>query len=727
MGAEQPGGASTTDTVRSVARIQPDRAGEAEPARILVVDDDPMIRAMVSAVLTEAGLVVVRAADLGQARRQLASQPVELVLLDILLPDGSGLELCEWLRDEPRFAHLPVIVLTGLDQDALITSAFEAGATDFLRKPIEGEILVHRIRFALRAGRVLRSLEASEASLAEAQRIARIGAFEFDPDTGRLVLSEAALGVLGLAQDGRLPDPRWLLGRISEPDLATLTQAHLDAVGDPAATQLSATLRFRTPGRGQRTLQLRSVIERTPQGQPQRIHGTLQDITIEQRRQQAVEFLANHDPGTGLLNRAGFERLTFGALESTARRGGRIAVVHVGYERAGGSAALPGGPPTDQTVRQLAERLRGSVTDGAGRGAEPLTVGRWDDHTLALVLDDIDGPRDALDRAEAAVGALLLPAASEGLPVVVSPRAGVAVYPEDGDHVQLLQRHANEALRSLTGDTRVQRYDPRFTAAAEERFRLEQDLRAALEQGRLELHYQPQFTADRTVVAAEALLRWHHPTLGWVPPGRFIPLAEETGLIRPLGAWVIEEALTERARWAAAGLPPVRVSINLSAVQFGDPALAEDLAAALERHGLQGADVELEVTESLLLGGSELVRASIDQLKATGIRLALDDFGTGYSSLSYLTYLDLDQLKIDRSFVAALHEPGPRAVVRTIIALARGLGLGVVAEGVETEAQARFLLAEGCDLLQGYLLARPEPAVDLRSRLASRSGAAPAG
>jgi EAL domain-containing protein (putative c-di-GMP-specific phosphodiesterase class I) len=317
----------------------------------------------------------------------------------------------------------------------------------------------------------------------------------------------------------------------------------------------------------------------------------------------------------------------------------------------------------------------------------------------------------------------------QGREVFVNASIGFALYPDDGTDADTLLKHADTAMYEAKGAGRngFKRYAATMSSEASGRVALEASLRRALERRELELHYQPVVRlSDRRVLGAEALLRWRHPERGLVPPAEFIPLAEATGLIVPIGEWVVAEACREAARWQAR--LPVSIGVNLSARQFRSDALAETIRAALCASGLDGARLVLEITETLLMENPEASRRLLEPLKQSGVRVVLDDFGTGYSSLAYLRHFPLDALKIDRSFIRDIPaDPEDATIVKAVIALAHELRLGVTAEGVETQEQLDFLLAHGCDNAQGYFFARPEPAADLRRRLGLPAASAPAG
>lgn len=698
--------------------------GRAHTATVLLVDDDPMVLLLAGDVLREDGAQVHEASTLSEARAALATLEPDLIVLDLLLPDGHGLQLCEQLRADAQTAHLPVLVLTASEDDQVVRAAFDAGATDFLRKPIEPALLSHRVRFGVRASRALHALESSRTSLAEAHRMARLGTFRIEgPDRTVHVSAELAAIV------GRPPEP--LVGHIDAlaqiihpEDRTHVLQGLADAAADVSRIEHEVTFRYvRGPG-PQRWMQLRLLFSRDNHGEVRSTLGTVQDITERRQREQAIDYLANHDQLTGLLNQSGFERITAAALKQASDQGSSLAVLHVDVVSASRLPALLGPERTAQLLRQAGDRLAatGRADASSLERSAPLALARWSESSFMLLYPDIASVADALALAHAAVDALRPSFDVDEQLVQFEPRVGVALYPDDGQDVATLERHAEVAM--LGGeDTRspVQRFEPRMRQEAELRSQLEQDLGRALEREELSLHFQPQVTPDGRVVAVEALLRWTHPTHGPIPPDRFIPIAERTGLIDPIGAWVIDEGLACLAALRREGASDLHLGVNLSAVQLDDPGLVSRLVDALARHELPAPAVTLELTESTQLGVAGDVATTIQALKATGVGLGLDDFGTGYSSLDTVARLPLDELKIDRAFVWQLDHAGTRAVVRATIALAQGLSLRLVAEGVETAEQQDWLVREGCDRLQGYRFGRPMPYEQVRDLLVRSS------
>jgi diguanylate cyclase (GGDEF)-like protein len=429
-----------------------------------------------------------------------------------------------------------------------------------------------------------------------------------------------------------------------------------------------------------------------------------------ERRQLADQLFwqAHHDALTGLPNRQLFQDRLGQALALAQRNDGQVAVIYMDLDRFKQINDTLGHAAGDELLRQTARRLTACI-----RSSD--TLARLGGDEFTVVLTQVNIPSDAMRVARSIMDAMRAPFEVGGHALYVTISLGISVYPDDGLEGGPLMVHADVAMYRAKelGRDNFQWYDAAMNEVARERMEMEGQLRRALELDQLRLDFQPQYGAEAGhVLGFEALLRWAHPSLGEVEPARFIPLAEDSGLIVPMGEWALRSACAQAAAWRAAGHPHLRVAVNVSAVQFRRGDWVDTVRHALRDTGLAPSALELEITESLLLQNAGETAASLIELRALGVGVAIDDFGTGYSSLSYLHRLPISTLKIDQSFVSQIGEapqPGREEapIVRTIIALAHNLGMTVVAEGVETEAQRRVLLALGCEVLQGFLLARP--------------------
>ncbi len=428
------------------------------------------------------------------------------------------------------------------------------------------------------------------------------------------------------------------------------------------------------------------------------------EIVERQQAQQRLAHLAHHDPLTGLPNRALLQDRMQQAIAESQRNGQTVAVLLLDLDQFKTVNDSLGHDAGDQLLKQIAQRLREGLR-------ETDTVGRLGGDEFLILLKGL-GERAAIEQRVAALQArLMAPLAVAGTELRISASFGIALYPEHGRDLETLQRQSDTAMyrAKASGRQRWCFYDPSMAAEVQDRMTLHSGLATALERGEFELHYQPQIElASGRMVGAEALLRWRRADGSLMPPAQFIPVAEESGLIVGIGAWVLREACRQAARWPAVDGRLPWVAVNLSALQFRDGDLEQVVVEALQDSGLAPQRLELELTESILISDPATVLERVRRLKAMGLILSIDDFGTGYSSLSYLTQFPVDRLKIDRGFVQQLGSCGQNhTIVEAIVGLARNLGLSCVAEGVETETAAEQLRGLGCAYAQGYLFARP--------------------
>ena len=442
--------------------------------------------------------------------------------------------------------------------------------------------------------------------------------------------------------------------------------------------------------------------------------GIQTDVTALKRYEADLEHRANYDALTGLPNKNLLDDRLRQAIGSTTRTQWKLAVLYVDASRLKAVNDSLGHASGDAMIQEIARRLRKAV-----RVSD--TVARITGDEFVVVLNNLTQSSALESVAQKLVAELAPPIVIGTQEIFVSPSIGISVFPEDGAEGDALLRNANSAaLRAERGGrSQIAFFTADLHAAAQERLKLDADIRRALRNNEFELHYQPrvQLATDR-ITSLEALLRWKHPAEGWISPARFIGIAEETGVIVPLGMWVLRTACAQMVRWRDAGRSDIRIAVNLSPRQFRQPDLLPAIRQILDDCGLAASNLELEITESSAMHDPEATEATLRELRALGIELAIDDFGTGYSSLAYLKRFPIDYLKIDQSFIRGL--PGDRSddrIVRAIIALGKSLDLSLIAEGVETGEQRALLQAYGCDQMQGYLFCRPIPAEQLDALL----------
>ncbi len=444
--------------------------------------------------------------------------------------------------------------------------------------------------------------------------------------------------------------------------------------------------------------------------------GIYTDVTDLKQTQEQLRHLAAHDPLTGLMNRPAFREPVLQTLAQRRRDGGQFALLVCNLDRFKLINDSYGPGAGDQLLKMVAAKLCGSLR-------ESDTVARIGGDEFAAILHEVNGWKEAAVVAQRALASLDEPIELDGEQVLLSCSIGIAVFPQDGEDFHTLLRSADAACQHAKrrGRNGYQFYTDAMNTKAAERLEIEQQLKTALRDGELYVHYQPQMDlVSGRIAGVEALLRWSNPRLGQVPPDRFIPIAEETGLILPLGAWVLRQACLAGLEWQRHGLGPLTVSVNISPRQFQDEQLSRMVAGILKETGMDPGCLVLEITENAIMENMELALRTLHRLSDMGVGLAIDDFGTGYSSLSVLRQYPLDSLKIDGSFVRDLADnTDDREIVSAVVALAHNLGLKVVAEGVETREQLALLRARGCDLIQGYYLGRPMSAEALSDFLTS--------
>jgi diguanylate cyclase (GGDEF)-like protein len=431
------------------------------------------------------------------------------------------------------------------------------------------------------------------------------------------------------------------------------------------------------------------------------------DISERKASEARIDYLAHHDALTGLVNRYNLENRLDQALLSAHRDNLRVAVMFIDMDRFKTINDSLGHYVGDQLLIEVGRRLHDCVR-------ESDIVARLGGDEFIVVLTRITDEMDAAPLADKILRSLGQPYVFDGKEMHTSPSIGIAVYPSDGEDGPTLMKNADTAMYHAKdhGRNNVQYFTSAMNAAASERLGLENDLHQALRSGQMYLHYQPQVHAhDGRCFGVEALARWRHPLLGDVSPLKFIPIAEESGLIEALGNWVLEEACRQLGAWRAEGIGDLRMAVNLSAQQLRSPGLVQAVDALLKRHGLKGSDLELEITESVAMENPERAIGQLQGLRDLGIQLAIDDFGTGYSSLAYLKRLPIQVLKLDRTFVRDIEtDPSDAEISAATLALAHNLDLKVTAEGVESEAQRDYLLRHQCDFMQGFLFSKPLPA-----------------
>lgn len=545
------------------------------------------------------------------------------------------------------------------------------------------------------------------ATLTEAQRIAHLGNWEWDIASGVLHWSDEIYRIFGLVPQQFAATYEAFLNAVHPQDRALVEAQIRESLQENQPYR--ADHRIVWPDGTVRYVHEQGEVVRNADGRPIKMLGTVQDITERRAAEEQIQFLAYHDALTRLPNRLLIRDHFELAVATADRTHARVALLFLdldGFKTINDSLGHDFG---DATLKHVAGKLRESLRDTD-------TLSRQGGDEFLIVLPGV-GDTDSISViADKILGKVAEPFTIHGHALTLSASMGIAIYPGDGNDFDTLLKKADTAMYHAkeAGRNTYRFHTEQMNIDVEEHLRMLNGLRQALARGEFVLHYQPQTRlASGAVIGAEALLRWRHPELGMIPPGRFIPVAEDSGLIVRIGGWVLREACRQAVAWQRAGLPDIVIAVNLSALQFRHGDLEADVIRALTESGLAPAQLELELTESILIQDVENVVGRLQRLKSLGIKLSIDDFGTGYSSLSYLKRFNVDKLKIDQSFVRDMVDnPNDAAIVQAIIQMARSLNLKTIAEGVENEHQLALLRLQHCDEVQGYYFARPMPAED---------------
>jgi PAS domain S-box-containing protein len=711
------------------ARSQPFSEDLPERPKVLLVDDDEVNLLLTSVALEDQGFSVTTATGGEQAIATLVDFLPDIVVLDAVMPGLDGFQTCRELRVLPGFESLPVLMLTGLDDDASITRAYEAGATDFFVKSTQWSLLSGRLRYLLRASRTRVELERSKSRLARAQDLARMGSFDWKRGQGGPVFSIEGLRVFGVGPDQPL-NFRKLLRMVPEEERNAFIELTHNAM--ERSTVLATDIHARLADGRQRIVHLEAEPEFNEHGNLVGYTGIVQDVTDRRLAEDRIRHLANFDTLTGLPNRRQLIWRAERALEHGRRLNHQVALLLIDLDRFKVINDTLGHGAGDELLVEVARRLRACVrhsdqvlessleTVGVRSHRTLEAVGRLGGDEFVALLPEVADERDAERVADRILEAMRLPIIIGMQECFVTASVGIAVFPRDGGNVADLLRNSDVAMYSVKSAGRNSQavYRQSLSGQGREKLELESALHKAIERDELVLYYQPKIDVrGARMVGAEALMRWRRQGV-LVPPGDFIPLAEETGLITPLSEWAIREAARQARIWQDNFGFADSIAVNLPSRMFERTDLVEYIHTAVTTYGVPHHAIELEITETGLMKDLQNVIPALHRLNEIGVEISIDDFGTGYSSLAYLTTLPISELKIDRSFVRDLGmTPQSSAVVTAIIALARSLGLRVIAEGVENLRQMEVLHRLGCGIMQGFLFSKPQPPEDIEDWL----------
>ena len=688
--------------------------------RLLLVDDDIRLLDSLRELLNGLGYKLTLASSGKEAVGHLARLKFDLILLDLRLPDMNGCQIMDFLKEHEIDAH--VIVLSGDTTIEAAISALEHGAFGYLRKPYDPRELLKLIDNSRQRKQLETHNQQISSRLERSERLYRY-LIDNSPDIIYTLNDEGFFSFINKRVATLLGiDRDWLVGKhyselIHEDDLELAANVFNERrCGDRASRNVELRLKCSRGVEQERyfnntliTIVLNSTGVYT-QGKGYLKHeflgtyGVARDITDRKRADEMIAYHAYHDILTGLPNRILFKDRLSLAMSQSKRDRTELAVMFLDLDRFKRVNDTFGHAKGDELLQKVTARLQSAI-----RGGD--TLARLGGDEFTLVLPNLHGRPDAESVATKILESLHDPFEIDKQPIHISASIGIAIYPGDGDSIEELLRHADIAMyqvKSMVKDG-YYFYDRTIANSSHQKIILEQNLRNALAHGELEMYYQPQVDArNGNLVGVEALMRWNHPVRGMLGAGEFIPLAEEVGLMIPISDWMLDAVCIDLQKWGTFCDGQFRLSINISPQYLDRGNFPEKLLEALTRHAISPNQIEVEITESISIRSPQHAIVQLDQLCRMGITIAIDDFGIGYSSLSYLHKFPIHTIKIDQAFVREIQsEQGHYPIVLAIIAIAKGLGLRLVAEGVETEIQSRYLKQSGCVAMQGYLHHQP--------------------
>ncbi|MEP5766559.1 MAG: EAL domain-containing protein [Halieaceae bacterium] len=687
---------------------------------ILAIDDDPGTRMLAQAAFAGEDYEVVLA-DSGKAGLAMLQRvKPDVILLDIMMPEMDGYQTCSAIKQTRGFEHTPVIMLTGLDDIDAVEKAYDCGAWDFTSKPINWPIIRHRVRYALRAAEAFANQQkAARLSRTIDNSHSEVITFNYE---SRTIVGANASALRNLGYD------------LEQLQAMAFTDIAIETEEQPIVQNLEdlvekqqANLSFQLRRSDDSTYPAEGIFLYSDDEDPHVCIGVFQDMSERRRVEAELHRLAYYDELTNLPNRRLLQEQVEQSLKVAKRKGSRTAICMLdldGFKRVNDTLGHSVG---DMLLKEVSERLvsvvrqrdqvaRGGSEDEPQSGARLARLGG--DEFLILLSDYTDGDAPAKVAARV-LKQLSMPYYVHKTELNLTASIGIASYPDDGDSLDALMMRADAAMYKAKHSGK-NNYAFSADDAGENsiaRLTLEADLRNAISNNELELHYQPQLDDGlQHIIGAECLLRWRHPEHGLRPPDSFIPVAEETGLILPIGEWVLQEAVAQLNRWDRTLQENLKMSVNVSGIQMRQPGFLESTQLLMQGFPASRGQLVIELTESALMSNAAGHVEWLQKLKQAGAEIAIDDFGTGYSSLSYLKKFPIDYLKVDRSFVQDLeHDREDAAITRAIFRMAQELGLEIVVEGVETQSQLEIVRAMGDCQVQGWLISKALPALEFEA------------
>jgi diguanylate cyclase (GGDEF)-like protein len=684
---------------------------------ILLIDDDQSTHLWAKRNLTKAGFTVVSSFNGEQGLAMFNECAPNIIMIDIEMPKIDGITTCSEIRKQPNGKTVPIAMMTATENEEKITKSYNAGANEFIRKPVNWEILSHRLHFMVKASENLHKLAQNELRLSKTKQMARLGDWEWQLTNDKVYWSDEIYTMLETTKHDFQPNSKNYTSFIHPEDLRHVQQHIAQAFKNSA----NATIEFRVITATKREHFFCQQIEAIKNHAAKTVGliGTVQDITERKNQELMIRHLAYYDEVTQLPNRVFFLKFLAKTIELAKRNSRNFAILFLDLDGFKGINDTYGHHVGDQLLQQISQRMteRLRCSDLASRYFDhfdhKIDVARLGGDEFIILLNELAKPEDAGIVAERIRRWITEPVILGERRVQIDASLGIAIYPHDGEDSNALMKNADIAMyyAKKMGKGHYQFFREEMALRAKKRLKMESYMNLALQRNELLLHLQPVIdVSTEKLLGAEALLRWQSAELGYLPPNDFISFAEENGMINQFGEWVIRQVCQLLKEWEMSGLGNMAIAINLSSLQINQPSFISMISDIISDYEINPNLLSFEITESMLMMDTDNMLGKLKKLKNLGITLAIDDFGTGYSSLSYLNRFPLDALKIDRSFIKDLPESqDSAAIVNAILALAKALNLKTIAEGVETVGQKSFLHASTCDAIQGYYYSKPLP------------------
>ncbi|MGD8567613.1 MAG: EAL domain-containing protein [Gammaproteobacteria bacterium] len=674
---------------------------------VLLVDDDPDERLLMRRELEADGINVHECHSGKSAMQALAEFTPSVILLDVVMPGQDGIEVCRDIRALPSCDDIPILMLTGVDGVDYIRRAFDAGATDFITKSTNLQFVSQRIKYALRNSSRTEDLRIWQRNLKKVHQVAGMGYWQLSVANCQVNLSDEALKLFGLERNEFENTFSGFLDLAHLNDRDTLKTTIDGALYNRQKLNIDYRVITRNGIECYVNLQGEVIYD---DGKPVNVVGIVQDITERKKSEATIQHQALYDSLTDLSNRRLFHDRLAHAMSTAHREEKLLAVCFFDLDNFKMINDNLGHAVGDELLKSVAKRLRSTMRQGD-------IIARISGDEFAVAIEGLSNVDELEKIVEKIRLRLSQPYRIRGHKVYTSASIGIALYPLDSADRGAMLRNADAAMyraKELGGNTFCY-YTYDMNDKARRRLEMEKNLRHAIDRNELCLYYQPQIDSDtNSIIGVEALLRWQHPDFGLLSPAKFLPVAEDSGLIFSIGQWALVNACKDLLNWHRAGYPDLRLTLNMSARQFMQEGVVDNIKQVLATYRLNPRQLCIEVPESVAMKNIVGTIDLFEQLRALGLLTAIDDFGAGHSSMNLLHKLPIDALNIDRSFIMRIadrEQDGNTA--KGMIALAHSLGLRVVAEGVETQTQVEFLKSQNCDVLQGYYFSPPIPVREL--------------